>query len=166
VRRLDVSDGKRNCTVCKERKPLDDFHRCATSRIGRTSRCKRCAVDVANLWSKNNRERARTTGAGVMRRLRARRRQAILEGYGGKCACCGETEPAFLALDHVGDDGRAHRASLAMNGAREAPNHVVYGDVIKRGFPPTFQLLCHNCNMGKAIKGECPHVTARREQAS
>lgn len=30
----------------------------------------------------------------------ARRRQMVINAYGGKCVCCNETEPVFLAIDH------------------------------------------------------------------
>src|SRR5213078_4819734 len=33
-------------------------------------------------------------------------RAEVLAAYGNACACCGETEEAFLALDHVHNDGK------------------------------------------------------------
>ena len=32
-----------------------------------------------------------------------------IEAYGGGCVCCGVREPEFMTLDHVYDDGAAHR---------------------------------------------------------
>src|ERR1700747_1062977 len=36
-------------------------------------------------------------------------KQEIMDYYGGCCACCGETILDFLALDHLNNDGAAHR---------------------------------------------------------
>lgn len=75
----------------------------------------------------------------------------VLGHYGGACACCGETELIFLSLEHVGGGGKAHRAE--MGGGEK-----VYRDIRKRGYPPGFEALCHNCNQGRHINGGvCPH---------
>jgi len=34
----------------------------------------------------------------------------------------------------------------------------------REGFPDDLQLLCFNCNCGKAIHGECPHERERQLQ--
>jgi predicted restriction endonuclease len=75
-------------------------------------------------------------------------RQAILEHYGGQCACCGENIPQFLAIDHINNDGAAHRKMI---------HGRIYEWLVKHDFPEGFQLLCHNCNMAKGLYGECPH---------
>lgn len=69
----------------------------------------------------------------------------ILAAYGARCARCGETDPAVLVVDHVNDDGAAHRG----RGKRKLVFFEVYADVIRRGFPPDFQILCANCNVRK-----------------
>lgn len=72
--------------------------------------------------------------------------------YGGyKCSCCGETTKQFLVLDHINDDGAKHRKSLNRN-------HIPYQWIIDNNYPPIFQVLCANCNMGKQMNGgRCPH---------
>ena len=75
-------------------------------------------------------------------------RLTVIDAYGGVCACCGEYRYEFLALDHVNNDGAAHRKEVG----------DVYKWAIKTKFPPSLQLLCHNCNMAKAIYGHCPHL--------
>lgn len=149
----------RTCKKCHTAKPLEDFAKDHNCKLGRTWTCRKCAVARADLWWKNNPDRHRANGRRTMRNRRVRARQAILAGYGGRCACCGETEPVFLALDHVNEDGKQHRSKFATSLG-------VYSDVIKRGFPKDFQLLCHNCNMAKSLAGECPHETRRREQTA
>jgi hypothetical protein len=78
-------------------------------------------------------------------------RDEVFAAYGGYvCACCGETNPGFLQLDHMHNDGREHRRSVGVSG--------VYRDLRDRGFPPGFQVLCSNCNWGKSQNGGvCPH---------
>jgi hypothetical protein len=31
----------------------------------------------------------------------------------------------------------------------------------KHGYPDTFQLLCHNCNLARGFYGTCPHQRHR-----
>ena len=83
----------------------------------------------------------------------ARLRAMILEAYGKKCACCGETEPLFLELDHRDNDGAQHRRLIGF-GSKQ-----IYVEVKRQGFPKDkYQLLCANCNQGKKRNGGiCPH---------
>jgi hypothetical protein len=78
------------------------------------------------------------------RKLRAE----VLETLGGKCVCCGESEPKFLAIDHINGDGAEHRRKIGKG---------IYSWLKKNGYPPGFQLLCHNCNIAKSFYGACPH---------
>jgi len=79
-------------------------------------------------------------------------------GYGGyKCACCGETEPKFLSIDHINNDGAKHKREFNLRTGDE-----VYRWLVKNGFPPGFQVLCMNCNWGKRFNGNvCPHVAGK-----
>jgi hypothetical protein len=95
-------------------------------------------------------------GREALRKSRAKLKAEVYSHYGDKCACCGETEPRFLTLDHVNGGGRAHRQSLRAAGP-PGPLAVLY-DIKKRGYPPDFQILCFNCNCGRqANGGVCPH---------
>lgn len=76
-------------------------------------------------------------------------RQRAIEFYGGICACCGENEIKFLAIDHINNNGASHRRSIGTK------NVALW--IIKNNFPKGFQILCHNCNMAKGFYGECPH---------
>ena len=84
-------------------------------------------------------------------------RAKVLDNYGWLCACCGETEPLFLCIDHKNNNGAAHRREL---GSRSSA--ALYRYLIKNDFPEEFQTLCFNCNHGKKLNGgTCPHATAR-----
>ena len=90
------------------------------------------------------------------RQYRIRLRLKVFEGYGGaKCKCCGETAYECLSIDHIENDGAAHRKALT---GRNRNRGV---DVLRRlaedGFPPGFQVLCMNCNFAKKFNGVCPH---------
>lgn len=79
-------------------------------------------------------------------------RAEFIAAYGGRCACCSESEPKFLDLDHVNGNGAKHRRELGNN------QQVIL--FLKRsGWPKQgYQLLCCNCNQGRARNGGiCPH---------
>ena len=70
--------------------------------------------------------------------------------YGDKCACCGETEKAFLTMDHVQDDGYIDRKTKCQ--------HTIFVEAIKEHNPEKYQTLCRNCNWGRRVNGGiCPH---------
>ncbi len=74
---------------------------------------------------------------------------AAFNAYGGPtCRCCGETEFAFLQIDHVRNDGAAHR--------RVYPSRIYYW-LKNNNYPKGFQVLCANCNFAKGFFGVCPH---------
>ncbi len=76
----------------------------------------------------------------------------VLTHYGGnppKCACCGEPIIEFLTIDHIHGGGTQHRKLIGYGN--------LYRWLIKNNFPEGFQVLCANCQLGKRIKGVCPH---------
>jgi len=83
---------------------------------------------------------------------RARDRKAAFMAYGGfKCACCSEMEPMFLSIDHIDNDGAAHRKAIG-------GMSTFYQWLRQNKYPPGFQVLCRNCNWGKHVNGGvCPH---------
>ena len=112
-------------------------------------------------WYAKNRERIRASWRAFyeknkeQRRARqnarvSERRLRAIAGYGGKCICCGESTTEFLAFDHVNGDGGQHR-KLVRQGAS------LVGWIERNNYPPSIQLLCHNCNLAKAFYGHCPH---------
>lgn len=82
---------------------------------------------------------------------RSRLKDKVFAAYGGYvCACCSETEPSFLSIDHINGGGCQHRKEIG--GGR------MYYWLRDQGFPPGFQVLCMNCQYGrKNNKGICPH---------
>lgn len=84
----------------------------------------------------------------------------VITAYGGKCACCGEKERAFLCLDHV--DGGGNDERRGMNGSTwNKSSQAIYRAVRAAGYPPGYQVLCANCNLAKEREGGCPHQKGR-----
>lgn len=179
----------KKCRACGVVKPLSDFYRCASRRSaadGLQTACKACQKGEHAAWFKANRARAREYArrSGLKHRPRklayartyyqanheealAKARARLLrlkreayDVYGHVCACCGESEPLFLSIDHMNNDGYAHRKLLGRK-------TLIYLWLKRHGYPRTFQVLCMNCNYGKRMNGGvCPHVTANVRAAS
>lgn len=97
-------------------------------------------------------------------RYRDKLKSEVLEKYGDRCACCGEQEIVFLALDHIAGNGSAERREIArtnrtftMGNGGMGAGTPFYAHLRRRGWPSGYQILCFNCNFAKHIKGECPH---------
>jgi hypothetical protein len=75
-------------------------------------------------------------------------REKFLQMYGNKCECCGETEPIFLAIDHVKGQRGISKKESGANAYRKA---------VKDFLPDTYRILCHNCNMATRWGKVCPH---------
>ncbi len=69
-----------------------------------------------------------------------------------KCACCGEKDLDILTIDHVDGGGRKQQRDMGIPGGSGLCQWLR-----SNGFPPGYQVLCHNCNFAKQILGGCPH---------
>lgn len=90
--------------------------------------------------------------------LRKTRYYKIIERYCNgivECACCGEKERKFLTLDHINGDGYIHRKEIK-------GTTTMYRWIVKNNYPPIFQVLCMNCNWGKAQNKVCPHKIKKK----
>lgn len=98
--------------------------------------------------------RHRERNLAWQRAYRQRLKDEVYAAYGGYvCACCGETQKIFLTLDHIKNDGTAHRKQMGSRGGI-----AIYVWLRKHKFPPGIQVLCFNCNHGKQLNhGVCPH---------
>lgn len=97
----------------------------------------------------NERSRARL-GPEYWREKNQANKRELIAAYGGKCACCGETEIAFLTIDHINGGGRQERLSLGNSG--------VLKKIRDAGFPnDLYRCLCMNCQFGFMHGRICPH---------
>jgi hypothetical protein len=148
VRKNKAWDGR--CTDCGAPDPTPSSRRCKPCQRDRGRLAVALEIDST---------KRRAAASRYARNAYARRRSEALKAYGSVCACCGESEPVFLAVDHVNGGGNAHRRSMSSKGrVVGASNFYVWLE--RNGFPQGFQLLCHNCNFAKS-HGGCPH--ARKE---
>jgi hypothetical protein len=169
VYRTALQQGAKVCGGCKKAKPRTAEHFSVQKRgDGLRSKCRECeaAVEKAHYWrthtqqreqqlayQRANRDRLYAYNAKWQRTRNKALRAELIAAYGGACACCGEREPNFLDLDHVHNNGAEHR--------REVGNNTQVMLALKRaGWPKDdYQLLCCNCNQGKARNGGvCPHA--------
>lgn len=86
---------------------------------------------------------------------RRNRRKEAINHYGGICTCCGERHIAFLTIDHINNNGAAHRKELKSSGT------TLYRWLKRNNWPVGFQVLCYNCNHAKYTEGTCPHGTKK-----
>jgi len=80
-------------------------------------------------------------------------KEKLFNMYGRYCYCCGQSEPGFLTLDHVKNDGYKDRKTEGLS------SHAIYRKAIKHYRPDIYCILCYNCNLAKAHLGICPHTT-------
>src|SRR5574343_20102 len=152
------------CKSCGNKKNENEFKKDGKGYLYQP--CKRCCADRYRQWQQNNREHIREYQREWInnnrdkhneynRNRNKRLKDSVMSYYGNKCSCCGETEPKFLTVDHVNNDGAAHR--------KEVHGDKIYSHIIKANFPDSFQILCWNCNLGKQFNGGiCPHKSHGR----
>ena len=118
---------------------------------GRCVNCSAPALSPGFIKCVKCRERARLSAIEYYRRVRAE----MFARYGGQvCACCGTTEPVFLNIDHMHNNGAEERRRIGLEGGR-----TFYAWLKKNNYPPGYQVLCFNCNIGRYLNGGvCPHA--------
>lgn len=153
-----AENGQKRCSRCAVDKDVSAFGRCKSEPDGLNRECKACRRER---WNQNrdkyiahHREwSARTENADSGRRWRKQIRAEMLVAYGSRCTCCGEVEPEFLTLDHVGGmTDENHPWSTKQRGT------TIYGKLKKLGWPQDrYRLLCMNCNWAIRFTQVCPH---------
>lgn len=179
------------CPACDTVKPRSEWGSNKSRHDGLHSICRQCAIEKRKAHAKANPEKKRANNARWYqsrkdrvadmnkkryaanaedfkrraRECREKLKAQVFDAYGGYvCNCCGETEPTFLTIDHVNNDGNEHRRQLA--GKNGTIGNQMYRWLIDNGFPEGFQILCYNCNIGKYRNGGiCPHK-ARQQGAA
>lgn len=162
-------NGKAMCTRCKTKKLHNQklrFERRVKSgyciTCGKNKIAKRYSINRCKICLRKEKKRRLKIRASSYQRLKVNRQLLKLKvfiAYGGvKCACCGETDPIFLSIDHINNDGRKHRELIG--------NDKIYRYLFKNNFPKGFQVLCHNCNRGKYLNGGiCPHKNKKNNKS-
>ena len=126
-----ATEGLKRCTKCNQVQQYQEYRRNKIHKDGHEYWCKRCSQDSA-------------------RKRDRKRKQLVIDHYGGRCACCGVDNIEFLAVHHVNGDGREHRKTATV---------MIISWLINNNFPDGFQILCHNCHLAFHFYGCCPHKT-------
>jgi hypothetical protein len=135
----------KKCRKCGETKPINQFFRHGIEKDGYRARCKSCTTQEVRNYQNSNREKHLST----MANYRHQARIDAVQHYGGKSVCCGETQPEFLAIDHVNGGGNKHQ--------KQIKGMAIGIWLRKHNYPEGFRVLCHNCNMALGFLGHCPH---------
>lgn len=164
----------RNCRKCHQDKPIEDFEVTNKERGWRRRECRACVKLRVQGWYVVSKQQIRKSISTEKSRAQTRAWQKgigherhkehclssyyrlqheTIMAYGGyECKCCGETNPLFLSIDHVDNNGTEHRKSFQSHGTG------LYRWLKQHGYPEGFQVLCMNCNFGKRRNyGVCPH---------
>jgi len=141
--------GRVHCLECAERiKPQEKAAREQRRKEGLCIRGDKRPAIAGTPFCQDCRTKSSEKQKQQYRELRPQ----VLGGYGGACVCCGERIDAFLTLDHTLNNGAEERKQSNYNLLQ------LYRRVIAEKFPPEYQLLCWNCNCGRAKNGGiCPH---------
>jgi hypothetical protein len=136
------------CSQCGKIPCEPGYAKCLTCLDYYRAYCRRTKHASTIKWQANNPEKCKHTRRGVNQRCKAE----VLAHYGGVCACCGESELAFLSIDHINGGGTAHRKRLHSKGWGSFHRWLK-----NQGYPEGYRVLCLNCNMAVAFGRVCPH---------
>ena len=169
---------KLKCSRCNKTFPEDNFYPSRTRKSGHDCYCKKCnckygrkyyvkniyhVLEVSRKWRLKNKLRIKhmrhenylKNKAEYRQRSRKYFRQLkkqVIDRYGKICKCCGEKNIGFLSIDHIHGGGGKHRRELGLIG------YQFYRWLVYNKYPSGYQVLCLNCNMGRAFNnGICPH---------
>ena len=159
---IKKEENKKRCKLYRQ-KNLDE-RRTYDREYAKNHRAQRAAT--RKIWYEKNKEKVIRTQHKYYRdninhyrqfaisRIAKLRREALMNYSNGKmcCACCGENIEAFLTLDHINQDGAAHRRRLGtgnVKGRREGSGSSFYYKIKRDGYPAGLRVLCYNCNCGK-----------------
>lgn len=180
----------KQCSTCKEWKPVSEFHKRRASPDGLSYICKKCSIRASREYyrthkkehaayarqyrienadrkkqrdtayreahreelraqqreyAKRNEERIKAykSSPHALELRRARRRLVkaeAFEAYGGPvCSRCGEGRFDCLTIDHIAQDGAAHRKKGEPRGSE------LCARLKRQGWPADYRILCQNC---------------------
>src|SRR5215469_5890297 len=148
-----AENGKKRCGRCGEEKEATSqfFGRNVKQPDALEPTCKLCRRQTR--WDNRQKyieyhRRYLEGHKDTVQAWRVKIRAEMVAAYGGACACCGETEPDFLTLDHIGG---LTPENHPWNPKRRGSS--IYGKLKKLGWPKLYRLLCWNCNCASRWTG-------------
>jgi len=139
-----VITGKRKCQECLDKQSARKRKRSAEWRSRVKERiCPTCGkpCDDGNKMC----SRCRNSRNRSIKRFRKK----VVDKYGGKCSCCGESEYSVLQIHHVGGGGGRHRRSIGLEGG----GYMFCLWLKKNNYPSGYEILCANCHTSRHRNG-------------
>ena len=157
----------KNCSKCKFPRDIDEFQDRKGTPDGKGYVCGVCRRQSYKAYRSSHKEQYARHAAdfrsknveelkGYRRKVNSELKVGAFTAYGGRCSCCGESEPAFLTIDHVDGNGNKHRHEVGRRGGSD-----FYRWLKQKHYPGGFQVMCFNCNFAKHLLGRCPHQALR-----
>ena len=134
---------RKQCSMCKQWKPLDDFHRNRTKRDGLQMRCRDCNIETNKRWYRDNPDARPRRMDAYARRRREQAHRLVLEYLREHpCVDCGETDPVVLEFDHLRD--KVRNVSAMANAAQ--PWEKIAAEIAK------CDVVCANCHRRRTAR--------------
>lgn len=129
--------------------------------FSKVSLCKNCVI---NRSCKRNtaQDKVIKYSSLLQRRIMSKkqtlnRRLDLINGYGALCSCCGETNPLFLTIDHILNNGAEEKKLFDNN------MYAFYNNLKQDNYPKdNYRLLCYNCNCSRGAYGQCYHELCKK----
>ena len=132
-----LGPSRKRCTMCKQWKPLDEFHRNRRKPDGRQVRCRACNIETNKRWYRDHPEvRAERMDEYNRQRREASHARVLAYLREHPCIDCGESDPVVLEFDHLRDkvDNISKMASL------KRPWAIILAEIAK------CDVVCANCH--------------------
>lgn len=136
-------------------------YRCKTCTLKKSDEIKKKLVSTPEGRKKYNDYNNQQT-----KKYNKQLRAQMISAYGGKCECCGESEPTFLTLEHKNGGGNAERRLYGGGKNSGSGGQRILLRLRREGWPKDkYTVLCANCNMARKW-GPCPHELKRSQELS
>lgn len=132
--------GVKQCSLCHEQKPVEEFNLNLTRKDGRQNRCRACTKSYYRANATRHKAKVYTRNKRVRQENRARI-WAYLEQH--PCVDCGETDPVVLEFDHVRG---VKKFSLANGGSGGGAWGPIAAEIAK------CEVRCANCHRRKTAR--------------
>ena len=128
---------RKRCSMCKQWKPVEEFHRNRRKRDGLQLRCRDCNIQTNKRWYREHPEaRARRMDEYARLRREAFHRRVLEYLREHPCVDCGECDPVVLEFDHLRD--KLKNISAMANASQPWPK--IEAEIAK------CEVVCANCH--------------------
>ncbi len=154
------AEGVKKCNTCGEVKPLADFNTRNIAKGWYKSLCRACESARFKRYYEANADEMRARQREYHKTWKDKRFEQVLDALGHECACCGESNPQALTVDHIHNDGWKEKRGPG----RPRAGRALWSRIRKEGYPKDrYRILCFNCNCGRQRSADkrCFHELTR-----